>query len=348
MSAPARWLITGGCGFIGTNLIERLLADGKQVRVFDNLTVGSRDSLGAISKFAEVTDGAEWSSGVQLMVGDIREAAEVREAARGAEVIVHLAASTGVPQSVEDPMHDCTSNVIGVLNTLEAARQESVKRFIFASSGAPAGEVEPPIHEEVVPKPVSPYGASKLAGEAYCSAYSRTFGVECVALRFGNVYGPKSGHKTSVVAKWINRAMEGLQLEIYGDGTATRDFIFVGDLVDAVVKAGVASAESVAGEIFQIATSRETTVGEVAETIRTALKRFGIDVPEVVYEAVRLGDVHRNYSDTSKARSQLGWTAMTGLAEGIGITVESSLARIDGETPSRDQAAMHDARRRQG
>jgi UDP-glucose 4-epimerase len=330
MTAPERWLITGGCGFIGTNLIERLLAEGRKVRVFDNLTVGSRDSLRDVSDFDEVADGATWSNGVQLMVGDIREAGGVREAARGAEVIVHLAASTGVPQSVEDPMHDCTSNVIGVLNTLEAARQEGVKRFIFASSGAPAGEVEPPIHEEIVPKPVSPYGASKLAGEAYCSAYSRTFGVECVALRFGNVYGPKSGHKTSVVAKWIGRALEGLPLEIYGDGTATRDFIFVGDLVDAVLKAGLAPAEDVAGEVFQIATSRETTVGEVAETIRSVLRAGGVEVPEVVHEKVRLGDVHRNYSDTTKARSRLNWTARTLLAEGVALTVDAMIgSRID-------------------
>ncbi len=342
MSSPARWLITGGCGFIGTNLIERLLADGKQVRVFDNLTVGSRDSLGAISKFAEVTDGAEWSSGVQLMVGDIREAAEVREAARGAEVIVHLAASTGVPQSVEDPMHDCTSNVIGVLNTLEAARQESVKRFIFASSGAPAGEVEPPIHEEVVPKPVSPYGASKLAGEAYCSAYSRTFGVECVALRFGNVYGPRSGHKTSVVAKWIGLVREGVPLEIYGDGTATRDFIFVGDLIDAVVKAGEAVSENVAGEVFQIATSRETTVGEVAETVQAEAAKLGIEAPSVVFAAERAGDVHRNYSDTSKAERLLHWKASTTLPDGVRLVFSEVLGRSSGI--SRDGCEGSDGR----
>lgn len=325
MSTPKRWLITGGCGFIGTNLIEKLLAERAQIRVFDNLSVGSRDSLGAVSEFEEILDGDRWGDGVQLMVGDIREASGVREAARGAEVVVHLAASTGVPQSVEDPMHDCTSNVIGLLNTLEAARLEGVKRFVFASSGAPAGEIDPPIHEEVVPKPVSPYGASKLAGEAYCSAYSRTFGVGCVALRFGNVYGPKSGHKSSVVAKWIGRALDGLPLQIYGDGTATRDFIFVGDLVDAVMKSGSASADQVAGEVFQIATSLETTVGEVAETIRTVLGRVGVEVPEVVYEDPRLGDVHRNYSDTSKAQARLGWTATTDLQEGLAITVEARL-----------------------
>lgn len=331
VSAPKRWLITGGCGFIGTNLIERLVADGKQVRVFDNLTVGSRDSLGAISRFTEVTDGAEWSNGVQLMVGDIREGDGIREAARGAEVIVHLAASTGVPQSVEDPMHDCTSNVIGVLNTLEAARQESVKRFIFASSGAPAGEVEPPIHEEVVPKPVSPYGASKLAGEAYCSAYARTFGIETVALRFGNVYGPKSGHKTSVVAKWIGLALAGEPIEIYGDGSATRDFIFTADLVDAICKAATASSDTVAGEIFQIATSRETTIGELADSLCESLREAGHPVPEVRFTEKRLGDVERNYSDTSKARGRMGWTAKVELDAGLARVVKAQMKSISSD-----------------
>lgn len=323
MTPPSRWLVTGGCGFIGTNLIERLLAEGRQVRVFDNLTVGSRDSLRAVSEFDEIVDGGAWSSGVQLMVGDIREAEGIREAARGAEAIVHLAASTGVPQSVEDPMHDCTSNVVGILNVLEAARQQGVDRFVFASSGAPAGEVEPPIHEEVVPKPVSPYGASKLAGEAYCSAYARTFGIATVALRFGNVYGPRSGHKSSVVAKWIGLALDGRPIEIYGDGTATRDFIFTADLVEAICKAGTAAPEAVAGEVFQIATSRETTVGELANLLRAGFEEIGLEAPVVNYSEKRLGDVERNYSDTSKALQRLDWSATTELREGIATMLAS-------------------------
>ncbi|MDG2233940.1 MAG: NAD-dependent epimerase/dehydratase family protein, partial [Ilumatobacter sp.] len=237
MKSNRKWLITGGCGFIGTNLIERLRADGTSIRVLDNLSVGSRETLAAVSDFDEISPDSDWSPGVQLVVGDIREATGWAEAFEGVDVVVHLAASTGVPQSVEDPMHDCTSNVVGLLNVLEAARNAKAGRFIFASSGAPAGEVEPPIHEEVVPRPVSPYGASKLAGEAYCSAYARTFGLGTVALRFGNVYGPRSGHKSSVVAKWVRLALEGSPIEIYGDGNATRDFIFTSDLVEAIVRA---------------------------------------------------------------------------------------------------------------
>lgn len=321
MTVPARWLITGGCGFIGTNLVERLVGEGARVRVFDDLTVGTRDSLAAVAEFEDVSHGADWGDRVQLFEGDIRRPAEILEAARGADVVVHLAASTGVPQSVADPMHDCTSNIVGLLNTLEAARLGEVPRFVFASSGAPAGEVDPPIHEEIVPKPVSPYGASKLAGEAYCSAYARTFGIETVALRFGNVYGPRSGHKTSVVAKWIGLALEGRPVEIYGDGSATRDFVFTSDLVDAICAAASAPASDVAGEVFQIATSRETTVGELAELLRSVLQENGFDPPAVVYGEKRLGDVQRNYSDTSKAKRRLGWEARTGLREGLSVVV---------------------------
>jgi UDP-glucose 4-epimerase len=312
-----RWFITGGCGFIGSNLIESLVADGCPVRVYDNLTVGTREALAAVTPFDEVEADAAWSEGVQLVVGDILECDVLAAAAKDGDVIVHLAACTGVPDSVRDPHFDCRTNVQGTLNALEAARHGSAKRFIFASSGAPAGNVEPPIHEEIVPKPVAPYGASKLAGEAYCSAYAQTFDVETVALRFGNVYGPKSGHKTSVVAKWIALAMQGKPIEIYGDGTATRDFIFTTDLIDAIHKAATAPAQNVSGEVFQIATSHETTVGELAKMLCTALAEAGIDPPEVRFAEERLGDIKRNYSDTSKAQNKMRWVATTDLSCGL-------------------------------
>ena len=146
---------------------------------------------------------------VELIVGDIRDADKTLKVCKGIDVIVHLAANTGVGPSVEDPRTDMEANIIGTFNMLDAARQNKVKKFIFASSGAPIGECEPPIHEELAPHPVSPYGASKLAGEGYCSAYYRTFDVSTVALRFGNVYGPGSSHKSSVLAKFIRQALSG-------------------------------------------------------------------------------------------------------------------------------------------
>lgn len=319
-----RWLVTGGCGFIGRNLARSLLASGEHsVRVLDNLSVGTRSDLLYAGPFAErmfaEAQGRWPSSGLELLVGDILDEEAVLAATSGADVVVHLAANTGVEPSVKDPKADCRTNVLGTLNCLEAARAAGVRRFVFASSGAPVGETEPPIHEEKVPHPVSPYGASKLAGEGYCSAYARTFGIETVTLRFGNVYGPGSTHKTSVVAKFIRRALAGEPLEIYGDGEQTRDFLYVDDLLDAVMKA--ATALGIGGHVFQIATGSETTVNELLAELIQALAGFGIDDLRVGHAASRLGDVRRNYSDTSKARDLLGWTVRTRRPEGLARTV---------------------------
>jgi len=316
------WLVTGGCGFIGTALIRELLAEGGHaVRVLDNLAVGGREDLRTVCEFAEGDGRGEFPSEgtVELVVANIMDEGLAREVVRGADAIVHLAANTGVEPSVRDPRGDCVTNVIGTLNYLEAARHEGVERFVFASSGAPLGEVEPPLHEELAPHPVSPYGASKLAGEGYCSAYWRTFGVETVALRFGNVYGPGSTHKGSAVAKFTRLAMAGEPIEIYGDGTQTRDFVYIDDLIQAVRLA--ADAEGVGGEAFQIATNAETTVDELVAKLLPALAEAGIPQPEVRYASPRLGDVKRNYSDTTKARERLGWRAEVDLDEGLRRTV---------------------------
>jgi UDP-glucose 4-epimerase len=320
------WLITGGCGFIGVALVRSLVQEGGHtVRVVDNLAVGEREDLARVCEFVETqpdeVGAMEAGSPVELVVGDILDEELSLRAAGGADVIVHLAANTGVMPSIEDPRADCMSNVIGTLNYLEAARHNGVGRFVFASSGGTTiGEAEPPIHEEMVPHPVSPYGASKLAGEGYCSAYSRTFGIDTVALRFGNVYGPLSGHKNSVVARFIKRATSGEVLEIYGDGTQTRDFVYVGDLIRAIRLA--ATVEGVGGEIFQIATSAETTVQELTEKLLPALASAGVKDVEVRNTEERRGEVRRNYADTSKAERMLGWRAEVGLDEGLQRTVE--------------------------
>jgi nucleoside-diphosphate-sugar epimerase len=259
---------------------------------------------------------------------------------------------------------------------LEACRKNSVDKFVFASSGAPLGEVEPPIHEEKVPRPVSPYGASKLAGEAYCNAYYKTFGIKTVVLRFGNVYGPRSSHKTSVVAKFFKRALEGLPLEIYGDGTQTRDFIYVEDLCNAIylsLKAlspsfhtqslavtpnssliasnskkrpnpkpstsnfslltsnlrndsslltSHSSLKKIAGEVFQIATFKETTMDEIASKIKELADNGTGKKVEIIYSDKRLGDVQRTFSDISKARNHLDFQPMFDLDKGLSTTWE--------------------------
>lgn len=338
-----QWLITGGCGFIGINVIKKLIEEeGHFIRVLDNLSVGTRDDLARVCEFTELSvdnlsapssisntnalrTGASSIPSIQnapcaLIVGDIRDYQTCVKCCENIDMIVHLAANTGVAPSVENPREDMEANVIGTFNMLEASRQAGVKRFVFASSGAPIGECEPPIHEELAPHPVSPYGASKLAGEGYCSAYFRTFGVETVALRFGNVYGVGSGHKNSVVAKFIRQAMQGETLEIYGDGKQTRDFIYIDDLIQAILFA--ARVEGIGGEIFQIATSAETTVSDLVDNLLPILADSGFKNVEMRHAGPRPGDVRRNFSDTSKAQRLLGWEVEVELAEGLERTVE--------------------------
>lgn len=317
------WLITGGCGFIGTNLINELIKDNNNhIRIIDNLSVGQRDDLSSVCDFEEVEPDqlSQPNKQCQLIVGDILDEHLAVEISKGVDVIVHLAASTGVAPSVEDPRQDCLTNVLGTLNYLEAARINNIKRFVFASSGAPVGEVEPPIHEELAAHPVSPYGASKLSGEGYCSAYYQTFGVETVALRFGNVYGPGSTHKSSVVAKFIKRALNGESLEIYGDGNQTRDFIYISDLISAVLLA--ATKEDIGGEVFQIATNRETTLNELVSEMVDAFAMKSIKAPEIINSAPRLGDVKRNFSDTTKAQNKLIWRQTVLLNQGLKKTID--------------------------
>jgi len=337
-----RILIPGGCGFIGTSLVSYLLRNGMNmhIRVLDNLSVGTKRALSEVCNFREVNisrlSSDTPSDGVELVVGDIRDSDVCLLCCREMDAVVHLAAQSGVPVSVENPQLDCAINVTGTLNMLEACRKNNVGAFVFASSGAPLGEVEPPIHEKKIPRPISPYGASKLAGEAYCSSYYKTFGIKTVVLRFGNVYGPGSQHKTSIVAKFFQRALNGQPLEIYGDGTQTRDFIYITDLCNAIslsltglgftVNSGnhlPENSRAVAGEIFQIATFRETAVSEIAEKIKVLIERETRRTVHIVHREKRIGDVQRNYSDISKAKNLLGFLPLYDLDAGLYETWKS-------------------------
>lgn len=317
------WLITGGCGFIGSSLINKLKLNGTNyIRVLDNLSVGSRNDLVSVTNFNEKTSTAltDNAGDVELLVGDILDEELVHKATIGIDTVVHLAANTGVAPSIENPRADMMINILGTFNVLEASRKSGVKRMIFASSGAPLGNVEPPIHEEMPPHPISPYGASKLSGEAYCSAYNKSYGLETVALRFGNVYGPRSGHKSSVVAKFIKHALEGKPLEIYGDGSQTRDFIFIDDLVKAILLSS--SEAGIGGEIFQISSGSEITVGKLAENLIDILRVEGVQDIKLINSDNRIGDMKRNYSDTSKALTLLKWQKTTNLDDGLSKTVD--------------------------
>jgi len=312
---PKRWLVTGGCGFIGVNLVKALKQRGDGVRVLDNFSVGSRDDLQAVTEFTESSAPTGFAPAqVELMAGDIRDRATCQQAVRGVEAVVHLAAQTGVIPSQKDPRFDCEQNVLGTLNLLQAAREAGLKKFIFASSSAPLGEQQPPIHEEKVPKPLAPYGASKLAGEAYCSAFHASFALDTVALRFSNAYGPYSFKKGSVVALFFRRALADQPLILYGDGRQTRDFLHVQDLCQAIIQAAEAAA---GGEVFQIATGRETKVVELAHRVKSLVERDTSRQVKIGREPARPGEIYRNFSDISKAREKLGYQPRIGLPEGL-------------------------------
>lgn len=302
------YLVTGGCGFIGVNLISQLVQKGHRVRVLDNLSVGKKADLGAFD--------------VDLRVGDIRDLAAAEKACQGMDVVVHLAAHTRVVESLENPALNFDINAVGTMNMLRASRAAAVKKFIFASTGgAILGEQEPPVHEEMVPRPVSPYGASKLAGEAYCSAYWGSYGLSTVALRFSNVYGPFSYHKGSVVAQFFKNLIQKAPLVVYGNGEQTRDFLYVEDLVDAILRADQTDTP---GEVFQIASGRETSLRTLLDTMKNLFSDQAFDIR---YEPSRAGEILRNYASIKKANRMLGYDPRTTLDEGLKHTWDWFISR---------------------
>jgi UDP-glucose 4-epimerase len=316
-----RWLITGGCGFVGCNLIGALLKSrlAGSIRILDDLSVGK---LGTAEKFAPVVmlhDSTPMIDNgcVEFVRASINES--VGDWVKGAQVVVHLAANTGVQPSIEAPRLDLEKNVVGTVNILEAARNAGVSSFIFASSSAPLGRVQPPMHEDLPCRPMSPYGASKLAGEAYCSAYFWSYGLRTISLRFSNVYGPWSQDKGSIVASLVRRAYKGEPWIINGDGSQTRDFIYIDDLVEAVI----ASADfDRGGEVFQIGTGIETSVRELVDKLRHRLNRdFGIG-PGVQFGPPLSGDLPRSFVSIAKARQLLGWAPKWCLDDGLIATLQ--------------------------
>lgn len=304
-----RFIITGGCGFVGVNLIRQLRPIAGHIRVLDNLSLGKKEDLAGLD--------------VELIIGDIRDVNIVKKAVREMDVLVHLAAHTRVIDSIEQPRENFEVNVTGTFNLLEAARQYSLKRFVFASTGgAIIGEAEPPVHEEMLAKPISPYGASKLMGEAYCSAFAGAYGLPCIALRFSNVYGPFSYHKGSVVAKFFKNLINGQPLTVYGDGTQTRDFVFVHDLCKAIE---VACNSDLQGfQVFNIASGVETSILELLEETKNVV---GGDSFEVHFVPPRQGEVYRNFALIEKARRILGYKPTIALSEGLSLTWDWFLSK---------------------
>ena len=295
-------LVTGGAGFIGSALVRLLAERGFRVRVYDNLSTGSVANL-------EGTDA-------ELVEGDVRDVGELERAVAGCEVVFHLAAGTGVIPSIADPFADFDLNARGTLAALWAAQRAGAQRLVFSSSNAPLGAGAYPAREENPVAPLSPYGASKATGEAYCSAFHGAYGLDAVALRFSNAYGPRSAHKSNVIPLFIRQLLAGEELVVYGDGEQTRDFVFVTDLADGLVRA--AETDGIGGEVFQLASGVETSVNELIALLADVSGR----TPAVRRDPPRPGEIRRNYSVVDKARERLGFSPTIPLAEGLRRTYD--------------------------
>jgi UDP-glucose 4-epimerase len=306
-------LVTGGAGFIGSNLVDALLARGDAVTVVDDLSSGRRQNI-----------DAALGAGAKLVEADIRDAAALAEIAREAkpDVVFHLAAQIDVRRSVADPAFDASINVGGTANVLDAARAAGVRRVVFTSTGgAIYGEgdgQELPLGEDAPIAPLAPYGQSKFAGEGYLALYERLYGLSSVSLRLGNVYGPRQDPlgEAGVIAIFCGRLLDGGQPTVYGDGRQTRDYIYVGDVVAALI----AAAESAATGAINVGTGRETDVLELVSRLR---ELGGGDRFEPELASPRTGEVQRISIDPGRAGCELGWRAETDLEHGLRITLDS-------------------------
>lgn len=295
-------LITGGAGFIGVHLADHLSSrGGYTVTVIDNESLGDRANLDL--------------DRVRFLPGDLRDRDQLGVALEGQDAVVHLAADTRVMDSIENPAHNFDNNVVGTFNLLELCRELGVTRLVAASTGgAIVGDVPPPVHERMAAQPTSPYGASKLMLEGYLSAYSAAFGLKGCALRFSNIYGPRSFHKGSVVAHFYKRILAGEPLIVYGDGSQARDFLYVGDLVEGIRSA----VDGDAVGAYQLGSGVPTTVNELLDLMRAVTGRE----LEVVYEDFRPGEVVRTWCEIDKARDGLGFNPVTPLDDGLRRTWE--------------------------
>ena len=304
-----RALVTGGGGFIGSNLVRALLARGDGVRVLDNFSTGSRRNLAGLERDVEIVEG------------ELRSYERVHNAVRGTEVVFHLGALGSVPRSVQDPLTSGAVNVEGTLNVMLAARDEGIRRVVFASSSSIYGnQPELPLRETMAPDPISPYGVAKLAAERYCVSFSRVYSsFETVVLRYFNVFGPRQDPRSqyaAVVPLFVTAVAAGEPVTIFDDGEQSRDFTYVDNVVAAnLAAAGAAGAN---GRIFNVSAGAPVTVNELAETIGTLLGK----PVERHYLPPRAGDLRDSWADISEARGVLDFEPNVDLEEGLRRTAE--------------------------
>jgi UDP-glucose 4-epimerase len=303
-----RVLVTGGGGFIGSNLVRALLERGDEVRVLDNFSTGNRTNLEDLD--------------IEVVEGELRSYERVHNAVRGTDVVFHLGALGSVPRSVQDPLTSSAVNVEGTLNVLLAARDEGVRRVVYSSSSSVYGtRRELPVSEDQSPDPLSPYGVAKLAAERYCVSFSRVYeSFQTVVVRYFNVFGPRQSpfsQYAAVIPLFITAIAAGRSIRIDGDGDQRRDFTYVSNVVDGTMRAG--DAEGANGQIFNVAASAPVSVNQVAETIGEILGK----PVQKEFAPPRAGDIRDSWADVSRAREVLGWEPSVGLEDGLQRTIDA-------------------------
>lgn len=305
-----KYLVTGGAGFIGSHIVRALLEQGDFVRVLDNFSTGKRDNVGQVSNL----------SGFELLEGDIRNQDTVAKAVQDIDIIFHEAAFVSVPQSMDDPLPCFEINQRGTEFLLEAARKAGVKRVVLASSAAVYGDSDAmPLDEQTPLRPLSPYAVSKRVDELYAEMYTRSFGLDVVALRYFNVYGPRQRPDSMYAAAvpiFTRRLLDGKSVTIYGDGGQTRDLVYVGD----IVRANLAASEHPAapGQVFNVCSGHEIRVIDLVETLMDLFP----NAPDPQFAPPRAGDIYRSVGNPQKAVNLLGFRAETSLAEGLKAVVD--------------------------
>lgn len=313
------WLVTGVAGFIGSNLLEALLTHGQHVVGLDNFATGHRANLDAVK--AVVTD-AQWQN-FTMVEGDIRTPDDCARAMRGVDVVLHHAALGSVPRSIDDPMLAHQSNVNGFLNMLIAARDASVKRFVYAASSATYGDDPEPIKtEDRIGTQLSPYAVTKTINELYANVFAMHYGMEPLGLRYFNVFGPRqdpNGAYAAVIPQWFHNLVHGAPVFINGDGETTRDFIYIDNVVQANIRAALTDNAEALNQVYNIALGESTTLNLLFNSIRDEVAKR---IPQIgnatpIYREFRVGDVRHSLADISKAKHLLSYTPTVSVSEGL-------------------------------
>lgn len=309
-----KFLVTGGAGFIGSNIVEELVNKGYPVRVLDNFSTGKRENISAFEKDIEIVEG------------DIRSYHTVNQAVKGIDIILHQAALPSVPRSINDPITTNDVNVLGTLNVLDAAKEHRVKRIVFASSSSVYGDnPEMPKHEKMIPNPLSPYAVSKLAAEKYCQVFGRLYNIETVVLRYFNVFGPRqdpNSQYSAVIPKFIKLMMNDQRPTIYGDGTQSRDFTFVSNVVEGNILAATEEIET--GLVMNCACHGQITLNELVAELN---KLLGKNL-EPVYGNSKPGDIKHSFASIDLISEKLNYKPLVEFKEGLKRTVEYYRSRV--------------------